>query len=268
MQGSPTESAGIYAPLILAVCMSEILLTTSSRFWLLFSLAVGLLSVTGMVYGLTRLDGIRPGRTSIASRLMHTAKWVLILVALAFIMVNIHEIGHTVTARIGGDRSASYHLYQSYPNGQIDCLGCNTYNPAHLRYWGKFWNAIGGVMATQCAAILALLVARYVAKRRVTRQILGLFMIICIVGDALDQMIQALFAPIGAQSGLTNVDFADALYLLHSRFGYPIAALKVCMGAVTLLYVCIMLRKVSSSMQPRAADACRSDARRTRKQAT
>ncbi|MGH7665972.1 MAG: hypothetical protein ACREOA_02935 [Candidatus Dormibacteria bacterium] len=177
----------------------------------------------------------------IVIRLAQMLLWGIAVIALTFLMINIHEIGHTVAARLGGDSTASYHLYQTYRSGELDCIGCNVYDPSKLSFWGKFWNAAGGVLATQAVAILALGAIRYRVTRRTVGRLLKVFVVICVIGDALYQTVQALLAPIATQSGLTNVDFADALYLLHVRFGYSVIALKGSLTALTLLYVTVML---------------------------
>jgi hypothetical protein len=40
------------------------------------------------------------------------ALWLVAALVLTFVMINIHEIGHTVVARLAGDPHASYSLYR------------------------------------------------------------------------------------------------------------------------------------------------------------
>ncbi len=57
---------------------------------------------------------------------------ILVSIPLAFLcMLNLHEIGHTVFARLSGDGEAVYYLYQRFPNGGF-CMGCNIYDESKL----------------------------------------------------------------------------------------------------------------------------------------
>jgi hypothetical protein len=166
--------------------------------------------------------------------------WVVAAVVMTFLMINIHELGHTVVARLAGDHGASYSLYKRYPSGQFDCIGCNAYNPRLLSFWGKFANSVAGVLATQIVAVISLVGLRF-GRRRSTVWLWRLWIGILVVGDAVWQTIQALDGPIATQKKLTNVDFRDALWLLHRHEGYGVPLLEIVLSIVVLLYVLGML---------------------------
>ena len=168
---------------------------------------------------------------------------VLTLVLL-FCMINVHEIGHTVAAWLAGDRGASYGLYETYPNGSFNCIGCNHYDPALLSFWGKFFVTVAGVLATQAVFAAALVFIR-LTRRRPSLGVLIVGFVVFVIGDALFQTIQALTAPIASQTGLTNVDFADALYLLHRHWGLSVELLKVALAGATAAYVLAIAGQLS-----------------------
>ncbi|MBV9817934.1 MAG: hypothetical protein JOZ07_06235 [Solirubrobacterales bacterium] len=153
-------------------------------------------------------------------------------VLLTFCMINVHEIGHTVAARLAGDPHASYALYETYPSGRLQCLGCNHYDAARLSFWGRFLVSVAGVLATQLVALAALMLAA-LSGRRPSLAALVLVFVVFVLGDAVYQTLQALTAPVATQTGLTNVDFADALFLLREHWHLSAALLKVLLAVAT-----------------------------------
>lgn len=167
------------------------------------------------------------------------AIWVVFVIATTFTMINLHEIGHTLVALLAGDKSASYHLYQTYPHGG-HCLGCNVYNPNVMSVAGQIWTSLGGVIFTQLCMALALIglaVSGY--RRHKWFWIVGIC--IFLLGDGLYQSVQGLAANSTAQSGLSNVDLADVLYLLHVHDNYSIFVMKIILGLITIMYLVIVL---------------------------
>src|SRR5437868_3645134 len=75
-------------------------------------------------------------------------------------MVNVHEIGHTLVARLLGDASAHYVLYES--GGHSSCLGCNLYDSSKLSDNANAIVNFGGVLSTQalCWGAIVLLARR------------------------------------------------------------------------------------------------------------
>ena len=88
----------------------------------------------------------------------------LFTVVVVFVMVNVHELGHTIVARLAGDPTASYHLYQRFPDGGF-CIGCNVYDASRLTGTAAALMALGGVFATQAVVLVSLLTHRRLPVR-------------------------------------------------------------------------------------------------------
>ena len=82
-----------------------------------------------------------------------TFQRVLFGLVFLFVMVNVHEIGHTTVARLLGDDSAHYVLYQV--QGQSGCLGCNLYDSSRLGDLANVFVNLGGVIFTQLLCWIA-----------------------------------------------------------------------------------------------------------------
>ncbi len=80
----------------------------------------------------------------------------VLLFGLAFliVMVNVHEVGHTVFARLLGDDSAHYVLYEA--QGRSTCLGCNLYDSSRLGDVANVLVNFGGVVFTQLLSWIAI----------------------------------------------------------------------------------------------------------------
>src|SRR6266851_3318331 len=76
---------------------------------------------------------------------------VLFAIAFTFLMINWHEIGHTVVARALGDSSAHYVLYSA--TATSSCVGCNVYDSAQLSDSANIIVNFGGVLFTQILAL-------------------------------------------------------------------------------------------------------------------
>ncbi len=90
--------------------------------------------------------------------------YLLVFLFGVFIMVNVHEIGHTAFARLLGDPQATYLLYGSMPDGG-SCFGCNFYDPDKLSPPGNLVVSAAGVIFTQISALLFLSRKRNLPKR-------------------------------------------------------------------------------------------------------
>ncbi|MEM8893493.1 MAG: hypothetical protein AAGC88_02875 [Bacteroidota bacterium] len=66
----------------------------------------------------------------------------------ALLMVTNHEIGHTVVARLSGDKSASFKLYGSLPSGGT-CFGCSFYDHTALSRFENALVPVGGFLFSQ-----------------------------------------------------------------------------------------------------------------------
>jgi hypothetical protein len=155
--------------------------------------------------------------------------WLAWLIVAFFLMVNLHEIGHTLTAWVSGDHSAYYRLYQAYPHGY--CIGCNFYDAHRLSFAGSLVVSLGGLIATQIVG-LAILLLRPACKLGFMTYGANILILVMLLGDGAVQVLQGETANISSQRGLTQVDLADVIYLLHSGAGLSITLLKVALGLV------------------------------------
>lgn len=166
---------------------------------------------------------------------------ILITVFVAgFIMLNIHEIGHTIFARLLGDPQARYVLYQ--PG---ECIGCNLYDESKLSPWGNVLNSAAGLIVTQLVALGLVWLSRRRSRNPLARSALGTALVIFLL-DVPVQVLQGLVADVNHQTHLTRVDMADVLYLLNSLLGTPVSVLKIALAGAGLLYLAIigyLLRK-------------------------
>ena len=175
--------------------------------------------------------------------LPHTLRWfgkalyiALLVVASVFIMINVHEIGHTVFARLLGDGSASYALYRLHPDGSIRCIGCNAYNPHWLSFFGNVIVPLGGVIFSQGLALALLWYKRKVKGGAPCGRFCAVLTVVC-VSDAAFQVAQGLAANIGQQTGLTGVDIADFIWLVASHTHLGPVLLKAALAAALLVYL-------------------------------
>jgi hypothetical protein len=158
--------------------------------------------------------------------------------AFLFFMVNFHEIGHTAFARLLGDDSAHYALYQAY--GRSTCMGCNLYDSSRLTDIPNIVVNLGGVISTQllCWAAILLLAGRERAglKRWMLLSVIG----ITWLGDVILQLVQGLQAtvpqelPRGPES--TYTDYLAVMWFVRDQTGTAVADLKAALLVATIAY--------------------------------
>ncbi|MEM9326450.1 MAG: hypothetical protein AAGA85_12365 [Bacteroidota bacterium] len=66
----------------------------------------------------------------------------------SLIVITNHEIGHTLVARLAGDRSAYFKWVGSLPSGGT-CIGCSFYDPKALSRAGNALVPVGGFLFSQ-----------------------------------------------------------------------------------------------------------------------
>ncbi len=151
-----------------------------------------------------------------------------------FVMVNLHEIGHTVLVRLLGDPDSVYYLVRIYPNGGM-CLGCNIYEQQKLTWAGNLLVVIGGVMSTQTAAMAMIGFARY-ARLSWLRRLLFTTILVFLIDFPL-QTAQAFRRGVANPADFTNVDFVDLTWRLHTRFNLLFVVLQLGLVILCLLYL-------------------------------
>jgi hypothetical protein len=168
---------------------------------------------------------------------------VLFGLVFLFVMVNVHEIGHTVFARLLGDDSAHYVLYQA--QGRSTCMGCNLYDSSRLGDAANVVVNLGGVIFTQllCWSAILLLAGgeRTVVKRWMLLSAIG----ITWSGDLILQLVQGLLAnvpqdlPRGPES--TYTDYQAILWFIRDQTGAAVSGLKAVLLLATIGYSALLL---------------------------
>jgi hypothetical protein len=162
--------------------------------------------------------------------------------AFLFIMVNAHEVGHTVFARLLGDDSAHYVLYQQ--QGTSTCMGCNLYDSSRLGDVANVLVNLGGVIVTQLLCWSAILVLAF-GRRAIPRWMLLTAIAITWSGDVILQVVQGLLAnvpqelPRGPER--TYTDYLAVVWFLRNQTGADASDLKVGLLLGTIAYTGLLL---------------------------
>ena len=170
-------------------------------------------------------------------------RFLLFGLAFLFLMVNLHEVGHTVFARLLGDDSAHYVLYQV--QGQSTCMGCNLYDSSRLGDIANVLVNFGGVIFTQLLCWTAILLlaggARVGLKRWMLLSVVG----ITWSGDLILQLVQGLQAnvpqtlPRGPES--TYTDYQAVMWFVRDQSGAAVSDLKAVLFLATVGYSALLL---------------------------
>lgn len=157
---------------------------------------------------------------------------MLLPITALVIALNLHELGHTIVARLSGDQTAVYFLYHREANGGL-CIGCNIYNEQRLTYAGNLAVTVAGVLTTQAIAVCCVLFSRRQTPKSTAKRI-SLLITAAFLIDAPWQVFAAITANVSTQHHLTRIDLADTIYLVMSRIPLSSVALKAmligCLG--------------------------------------
>jgi peptidase M50B-like protein len=168
----------------------------------------------------------------------------VVLFGLVFLllMVNVHEVGHTVFARLLGDGSAHYVLYQQ--RGSSTCMGCNLYDSSRLENVANALVNLGGVIFTQLLGWSAiLLLAR--GRPAAPRWLLLTVIVITWSGDVILQLVQGLLAnvpqelPRGPER--TYTDYLAVVWFLRNQTGADASDLKIGLLIGTIVYSTLLV---------------------------
>jgi hypothetical protein len=198
---------------------------------------------------------------------------VLLMIAcvpvIVLVMIIVHEVGHTVLARVLGDGRATFTLYSSH------CIGCNLYDSQRLSPMANVAVSLGGVLFTGLATVAALGAACW--RRRpswLPRWLLIELAAVCFVGDFLWQIVQAALLPVPVREpvgwglGYTDLNAAVSFFSQATGWSHPAAAglgvaLAVLYGAaVGALARRAMLMARRPDRRGRSDSAARPDAAR------
>ena len=168
---------------------------------------------------------------------------VLFGLVFLFLMVNVHEVGHTVFARLLGDDSAHYVLYQT--QGRNTCMGCNLYDSSRMGDAANTLVNFGGVIFTQLLCWIAILLLA-VGERAMVRPWMLLSVIaITWSGDVILQLVQGLVATVPALLPLgperTYTDYQAVLWFVRDDTGIPASVLKAVLLLATIAYSVLLL---------------------------
>lgn len=165
-----------------------------------------------------------------------------------FIIINIHEIGHTLVSKYLGDTHACYKLVE-FNNGHLTAIGKNVYNLYIFNDWQIIFISLAGVLASQVFAIFLIFIASKIKKIKNTT--LTKYLIFASGFDLAFQELQGLFAPIQHRNlmcprGICGNDFADAFWLiarklnLNSTIG--IWAIKLISLFITIVWLYVLYK--------------------------
>lgn len=160
-----------------------------------------------------------------------------------FAMVNVHEVGHTVFARLLGDDSAHYVLYQV--QGRSTCLGCNFYDSSRLGDLANVLVNLGGVIFTQLLCWIAILLLAGHGRAVIKPWMLLTAIVITWAGDVILQLVLGLQAdippvlPRGPER--TYTDYQAVVWFMRDQTGAAASDLKDQLLLATVAYSGLLL---------------------------
>lgn len=155
-------------------------------------------------------------------------------VFLVFFVV-VHEVGHTILARLLGDPDSIFYLAKIDENNF--CLGCNIYDPLKLSWGGNLIVSLGGLLATQAVALFTLLLLRLRRGNDLSRSLLSTFALAFAFLDVPLQVLQGLVYNLNSNTWPTNVDLMDFMLLVQGRIEGSQLLLKGILLTVAVIYL-------------------------------
>jgi hypothetical protein len=155
--------------------------------------------------------------------------------ASTLVMIIVHEVGHTVVARVLGDSRATFTLYSSH------CIGCNLYDSQRLSPMANVAVSLGGVLFTGLTTVATLGAACWRRRPRwLPLWLLIELAAVCFVGDFLWQIVQAALLPVPAREpvgwGLGYTDLNAGVSFFSQATGWSHAAAAGLGVALAVLY--------------------------------
>lgn len=151
----------------------------------------------------------------------------------------VHELGHTVVARLSGDPGSYFTLYHSDENST--CLGCNVYDPDVLTRNENMLVSIAGLLATQLVAWALLAVSGSVAEHPFWERLLRRSALAFAFLDVIVQVVQGLLYDLGRQTFPTNVDLVDFMLLSSQATGAGQTLMKTALWVLGSIYLAAFL---------------------------
>jgi hypothetical protein len=161
---------------------------------------------------------------------------IILLIPIYLILFTIvHELGHTLLARLMGDPASIFYLVRM--DGDYLCLGCNIYDQSRLTWGANLVVSLGGLLATQIVAITALFLLRLRINTRYTRRILGFISLGFAFLDVIVQAAQGLLYNLNHFTFPSNIDLVDAMLLVQQRTGASQFLLKAILVVLAVVYL-------------------------------
>lgn len=177
------------------------------------------------------------------------AIWLLLICAALAVMINIHEIGHVLIARISGDPTASYRLYFNGPNRS--CIGCAFINYNTLTANDLIVVNAAGVVTTQLLAVLAAATLRYRSDlNKILERSLIALTGVCLL-DAGYQAFQGFQTTIPPNRFPTDVDAADFAFLVGAKTNLDSRTVTIGLAVLTLAWITSFLATARQSVAAR-----------------
>jgi hypothetical protein len=150
-------------------------------------------------------------------------------------MIIVHEIGHTVVARLLGDGRATFTLYSSH------CIGCNLYDSQRLSPLANVAVSLGGVLFTALVTVAALVALGWPGRPSwLPRWLLTEVAVVFYLLDFAFQIVQAVRIPVPAREpvgwGLGYTDFNAAVSFFSQATGWTHAAATSIGVVICVLY--------------------------------
>jgi len=168
---------------------------------------------------------------------------VLFVLVFVFVMINFHEIGHTVFARLLGDDSAHYVLYQA--DGRSSCMGCNLYDSSRLADIPNVLVNLGGVIFTQLLCWTAIFLLAGGERAGLKRWMLLTAIVITWFGDVVVQLVQGLTANVPQvlprRAEITYTDYQAVVWFIRDQTGAAVSDLKTVLLLATIGYSGLLL---------------------------
>jgi hypothetical protein len=165
---------------------------------------------------------------------------VILLVPVYLISFTVvHELGHTIFARLLGDPNSVFYLARI--DGHNFCLGCNIYDPNKLSWEGNLIVSLWGLLATQLVALVALFLLHLRPANRLLQRILASIALGFAFLDVVVQVLQGLLYNINYQTWPTNVDLVDFMLLVQERTGAGQLFLKIVILLISGFYLALFV---------------------------
>jgi hypothetical protein len=176
-------------------------------------------------------------------RRLKTILLIIVLVPIYLVaFAVVHELGHTVLARLFGDPGSTFYLVQIDPGGRGYCLGCNITDHTKISPFGNLAVSLGGILFTQVTALIALGMIRFTLPHTLGYRLFSIIALGFAFLDVPVQVAQGLLYNIERNTWPTGVDLMDAMFQISSATGAPPVMLKTILAILAGVYLYLFWR--------------------------